>query len=162
MDPATANLVGNFEVLWAGLDGQFGTADDGTNTLSQVSNSGLGVQYRIVNGPLQSGLHRLKVSTNLTDRAGNRLAQNFVRTFYMEPVPGFVFEDQDNDNNATATPLVLVEDPAGLRSGGGQGNLWTHSNNGEEDWWSFTVVTNEFLTVGMESLGSPGSSSLQI
>ena len=53
----------------------------------------------------------------------------------------------------------LAEDPAGsgLRSGFGRGNLWSTS---DVDWWSFSAEAGETVTIAVESLGSPGSSSL--
>ena len=51
----------------------------------------------------------------------------------------------------------LVEDPAGLWTGQGRGNL---SGTGDVDYWSFSAKAGDVLGVGVEVPGSPGASQL--
>src|SRR5262249_14423458 len=113
---------------------------------------------RILNGPLQPGAYRFTATRGLTDRAGNPLATNFVRYFTVEALAPFTVENRDNDGQPTATLLTLVEDPPGLRSGQGRGNLWSCS---DADWWAFSATNGEVVTFAVENPGNPGSSSLR-
>ena len=106
--PATVNNVGNLDLRAAGADGVFGTGDDAVYGLASLGyTTGLTVQYRVTDGPLQPGLYRLTVGTGLTDRAGNGLAATYVRNFSVAAQPGYVIEGRSNDTLATATTLSL-------------------------------------------------------
>ncbi|HEY9172909.1 MAG TPA: Ig-like domain-containing protein, partial [Verrucomicrobiae bacterium] len=98
MEPATVNNVANYEMRGAGPDGDFGTPDDVSSyaLVAPGYSSGLSALFVINNGPLQPGWYRFTATTNLTDRAGNRLAANFVRTFWVLPRAGFTLENRDN------------------------------------------------------------------
>ena len=109
MNAGTVNDVGNWDLRAGGVDGVFGTGDDVVYHLSSYGySSGLSASYRIVDGPLQPGPYRLVGKTNLTDRAGNGLAANFVRNFTVVGVANFVLEGRHNDTAATATSLSLT------------------------------------------------------
>ncbi|MEI6782722.1 MAG: pre-peptidase C-terminal domain-containing protein, partial [Verrucomicrobiota bacterium] len=154
MESATVNALANYDLRGAGGDGVFGNDDDVRSYVlgSPGYSSGLSNTFVISNGPLQPGWYRFTATTNLTDRAGNRLAANFVRTFWVVPRAGFTIENRDNDNSAGATPLTLVEDPSGLRWRVGQGNLATSS---DVDWWVFNGSAGQVVAVAMDAPGDP-------
>lgn len=150
--------VATYELRGAGPDGVMDTSDDYLYTLaSDGYTTGLSASFQVVNGPLQPGLHRFTVLTVLQDRSGNTLAQPYIRYFHVGSVAGFFVENQDNNTAAKATPITMVESPAGLKSGGGRGNL---RNSSDVDFWSFEGNTNEVLMIGMDIPGNPGGSQL--
>lgn len=150
--------LATYELRGAGPDGALDTADDYFYTLaSDGYTSGLSASFQIVNGPLQPGLHRFTVLTTLQDRSGNTLSQPYIRYFNVGSVAGFLVENQDNNAADKATSLTMLESPAGLKSGGGRGNL---RNNSDVDYWSFEGHTNEVLMIGMDIPGNPGGSQL--
>lgn len=106
---APVNTMANFELRHAGVDNEFGNEDDVVYALSSDGYSGgLGVSYRVTNGPLQPGLFRYTVAPVLVDRAGNPLAAPFVRNFSVANIPGYVFENLNNGSSARATVLSLA------------------------------------------------------
>ncbi len=156
MYAAAVNTATNYDLRAAGADGVFGNGDDVRYVVAPSYTNGLCVTNVIASGPLQPGWYRFTATTNLTDRAGNRLAANFVRTFWVLPRAGFTLENRDNDASAGATPLALVEDPSGLRWRVGQGNLGTSS---DQDWWSFTGNPGQVVTVAMDAPGDPSGAN---
>ncbi|MCP4250595.1 MAG: Ig-like domain-containing protein, partial [bacterium] len=152
MAPATVNDVGNLDLREAGSDGTFDTADDDHYTLADTGyTAGVSAEYLISDGPLQPGSYRLTVSTGLTDRAGNPLASEFVRTLTVSALPGSTIENRSNDTQATATSLAFVEDPVGLKWAAGRGNL---SSDGDVDYWSFSGTAGDLMSFAVETPGS--------
>lgn len=99
----------NYELRGAGVDGVIGTADDTLYSVIPTGyQSGLTAGYSITDGPLQAGNYRFTVSTNLSDRAGNRMAAAFVRNFSVANQPGMILETRNNDSAGLATPLSLT------------------------------------------------------
>ncbi|MGA2863269.1 MAG: FG-GAP-like repeat-containing protein [Verrucomicrobiota bacterium] len=99
----------NYELRGAGPDGLFGTSDDSLYTVATTGySSGLSAAYTIADGPLQPGAYRFTVGTNLTDRAGNKMAAPFVRNFTVANLPGYVLENRNNDAAGLATPLSFT------------------------------------------------------
>jgi hypothetical protein len=151
---ASVNTLANYELRGAGTDGLFGNDDDVLSYLLSPPSysSGLSNSFLINNGPLQPGRYRFTATTNLMDRAGNRLAADFVRTFWVAPQTGFTMENRDNDNSAGATPLPLAEEPSGLRWRVGLGKLTTSS---DQDWWVFNGNAGQVVTVAIDGPGDP-------
>ncbi len=108
MTAGTVTDSGNYELREAGLDGVLDTADDRFyDVVSTGYSSGLTGDYRVGDGPLQAGLYRFKALTGLADRAGNRMAVAYVRSFRVVDVPGYLLENRDNDAPWGATSLSL-------------------------------------------------------
>ncbi len=131
MIAATVNAAANYELRCAGLDGAFGTGDDGVYTVAPQSYAtGLSASYLITDGPLQPGAYRLTIGTALQDRAGNPLAAPYERTFTVAGIAGYVMENRNNGVPAVATSLSTVG--GGLADGsarfggyfGGPANNW--------------------------------------
>ncbi|HTI68675.1 MAG TPA: FG-GAP-like repeat-containing protein, partial [Candidatus Limnocylindria bacterium] len=123
----SATNQANYELRGAGVDGNFGTADD---TLYDVSSSGyttgLVVSYSVSDGPLQAGKYRFTLRTGTADRAGNSLATPYVRNFNVGPVPGFVTENRSDDvgglaTSLSASPSVVGNGTFGYLTGYGTG-----------------------------------------
>src|SRR4029077_11558135 len=106
LSPATANNVANYELRSAGADNTLGTTDDQLYTVTGTGYaSGLSATYRVSDGPLQPGIYRFTVKTGVKDRAGNSLANPFVRNFTLTPASPFIIENRSNDSFGTATSL---------------------------------------------------------
>ena len=121
---------------------------------------------RLFDGPLHEGHYRLTITPSLQDPVGNPLDGNgdgtggdaYVRTFYVDPLDGFVIENRGNDTQADATPLTLIEDPAssgylmarGLGSidpaVGGYNQQWN-----ESDYWSFDALAGDKVAVAVDT-----------
>ena len=85
------------------------------------------------------------------------LASAFVRSFTAQAAAPFTIENRSNNTAATATPLVLTEDPAssGLRSGFGRGNLSVYST--DVDYFSFTAAAGDRFSLTTQTPGSGSS-----
>src|SRR5690606_24430061 len=127
MEAATVNDLANYELLAAGPDGEFDTADDVTFPLVMLStySSGVTASLRVADtAPLPVGLYRFKALPGLMDRSGNALSPVHLRHFEVTQVPGYIHELEPNSNTATATALELVEALPGLLGTGGRGYLF--------------------------------------
>ena len=152
----------------AGNDGVFDTGDDRRYPLSLSPEyvSGTAVGLFIEGGPLDSGQYRFTANATLEDRAGNALDGNGDGTggdayqqFFAVVLPaGLVFEGDNNDTQATATELPLVEDPAGsgYYTGRGQGLIdpAPYNSYSESDWWRFEALAGDRVSVSMDTPGS--------
>ncbi|MGV3772709.1 MAG: FG-GAP-like repeat-containing protein, partial [Verrucomicrobiales bacterium] len=109
MTSATVTSEANYELRSAGRDNVFDNADDELYAL-EISpySSGLTGSIRIVDGPVQPGNYRFTIKTGIEDRSGSPLQANYVRTFKVEGVAGFVLESRNNDSFATATSLAAI------------------------------------------------------
>ncbi len=155
---STVTDPGSYEFRGAGDDGILGTGDDILYTIQcDGYGSGLSAAYHIMDGPLQPGLNQLTISTAMKDRSGNPIAAPFIRTFAIGSIGGFAFETRNNNTAATATPITLIEDPTGFKSGGGRGNL---SSASDVDFWKFDGHTNESVVLSVEIPDHPGGSQL--
>lgn len=146
--------------LWnAGFDQQFGTGDDQRYTLEPMDYAdGLEVGYEIVDGPLQSGPHRLIVTTALRDRFANALPQQWVRNFRVDVPAGVTTESRDNETLETATSLPLLELLGNLRTAKGRGAL---TEAEDVDWWSFQADQGQLLIISSTSAGQVNGSQLR-
>jgi hypothetical protein len=110
MNHGTVNNPDHYELRHAGSDGLMGTDDDWVYTLvSDGYLTGTEATLRIVDGPLQPGLHRFTAGSGLTDRAGNPLDPTHSREFTIERLMDFFqFETPGNHTRETATSLSLV------------------------------------------------------
>src|SRR5258708_1854832 len=111
-----------YDLRNAGQDDLFGTADDQLYGVgdSPAYTSGTSASYLVTNGPLQPGMYRFTISTNLTDRPGNSLTNVYVRNFTVTNVPGFVLETRTNQawNLATSLSPFQTNKPDGSLLGG--------------------------------------------
>jgi hypothetical protein len=93
---STVNAASNYELLGSGGDGTFADGNEVVYTVSVGSySSGLSNSYSIPDGPLQPDDYRLRVTTGLKDKLNNPLAAEHVRSWTVESVPGYVFEDRE-------------------------------------------------------------------
>ena len=118
---AGSGAASTWELRAAGADGSFDTGDDVLYTLSRSASS-RSVSLTVTDGPLQPGSYRFTAfAAGLLDRFGNPLdgnadgtgGDNLVRLFSVVIPAGTVLENRSNDSIPTATPLPLLEDPAG-------------------------------------------------
>ena len=107
MEVSTVTNSVNFELLSAGDDDAFGTGDDSAYTMAVSYTAGLTASFNVVDGPLQPGRIRFVAGTNVTDRSGTPLLA-YTNIFRVVGVDGYLFEDRDNDTDATADSLNLV------------------------------------------------------
>ena len=111
LDPATVNDAGSYELRGAGEDGTFATGDDLVYSLApQTYESGLSVVLAIEEAPLPPDRYRFTIAAeNLRDLFGNSLAEDFVRTFRIEGLTGYVSESPFLDT--FTNPNLLSENP---------------------------------------------------
>ncbi|MCL5096183.1 MAG: hypothetical protein M1608_01345, partial [Candidatus Omnitrophica bacterium] len=81
----------------------------------------------------------------------------FVNYFVIGDVPGYAMESRTNNTPSSATLLPLVEDPPGLKTAAGRGNL---SNRSEVDYWSFAGTGGDLFNLATFVPGSPNASGL--
>ncbi|HET7625544.1 MAG TPA: FG-GAP-like repeat-containing protein, partial [Verrucomicrobiae bacterium] len=159
LDPYPYDPLNVFDLRAAGPDGLFDTSDDQIYHLVRGNySSGLSLDFSVTDGPLQPGNYRFTVTGSLSDRFGNGLAAPFTRYFTVADVPGYVFAGRTNDTTATATPLPLIEDPAGMKSAAGRGKLF---DGNDVDYWSFAGTNGEILRISVEIPGHPVGSPLR-
>ena len=162
--PDLADLYPNdalnvFDLRSSGGDNLFDTSDDEIYRLSiGAYTSGLTVNFAVLDGPLQPGNYRFRVTPSLRDRFGNGLAGNYDEFFSISNIAYFGMENRSNNTAVAATPLVFVEDPLGLRSAGGRGKLFDGSDS---DYWSFTANAGDRMMLATDIPGNPGASQLQ-
>ncbi len=158
IDPYPNDPLNLFDLRAAGDDGLFDTADDQVYHLSFGNyTSGLTLSFTIADGPLQPGYYRFRVTSALRDRFGNTPAAPYDQFFTIGTVPGYTMENRNNNTAAGATPLVLTEDPPGLKTAGGRGYLF---NSGDTDFWSFTGTNGDSFCLAVEIPGNPNYSQL--
>ncbi|MHB8519117.1 MAG: FG-GAP-like repeat-containing protein [Limisphaerales bacterium] len=158
LDPYPNDPYNLFDLRSAGADGVFDTADDQIYHLTHANyTGGLSLDFSIADGPLQPGAYRFTVTSSLSDRFGNPAAAPFTQYFAVGNVPGYVMEGRTNNTPAGATSLTLVEDPPGMKTAAGRGNL---SNNSEVDYWSFNGTAGDLFNMATFIPGSPGASQL--
>lgn len=161
-----------FELRGAGDDGILNTADDILYRLGhEYEADTFELRFKILDGPMLPGEHRLSILDNVTDVAGNqldgdsnRLAEgDFVRTFRVAPTPdGSVIEGRDSDTFAKATPLALQADSnrtGWFRSEVGRGVI---ALGGDGDSWSFDALAGDYVDVWAEADGNDARFSLDL
>lgn len=158
-DPYPSDRYNLFDLRGAGDDDVFDTADDVVYTLQAPAyTSGTTMAFSLLNGPVQAGRVRLRVTTSLRDRLGNPAANVYDQIFRVDPTPPFQAETRDNSAPATATPLVLQEGPVNFRTAFARGKLL---NSTDADYWSFTGNAGEILTVSVDVPGDPAATGLR-
>ncbi len=158
LDPFPGDPYDGIDLRATGPDGLFDTADDQSyRVLISTYTSGTSLSFSISDGPLQAGYYRFMLTSGLSDLFGNPLAAS-VRYFTVTPVDGYVSEGRTNDVVAGATALPLVDDPPGLRSVAGRGNL---SSGSDLDYWTFPASAGDVFNLATLTVGSPGASQLR-
>jgi len=113
LDPYPSDALNVFDLRTPGADGVFDTADDVKYQISCGDYSrGLSATFNVIDGPLQPGVYRFKVTTSLKDRFGNALATPYVRYFTNIAVNGFV-EQNRRTNGVSTTSLSLAQGSLG-------------------------------------------------
>ncbi|MCS7091075.1 MAG: CARDB domain-containing protein [Verrucomicrobiota bacterium] len=155
----TVNNPTNYEMRSAGPDGLFDTPDDMVwpITVSPAYSSGLTASFRLAAGALQPGQYRFTATSALQDRAGNRLAAPFQRSFVVIQLNGFATETEPNNTRSNATALPLTNSQPGLISGAGRGFL---ADQNDVDFWGFEARAGDVLVVASEVPGNPSGSRL--
>ena len=157
LDPYPFDPYNVFDLRTAGPDGLFDTPDDIVYHFTHANyTGGLSLDFSIIDGPLQPGYYRFMVTSSFHDQFGNPLAP-FIEYFTVTNVPGYVLENRGDNSPATATPLSFVEDPVGMKTTAGRGNLSTGS---EADYWSFSATAGDLINLATFVPGSPGGSQL--
>lgn len=158
-DPFPSDPYNVFDLRGAGADGNFDTSDDVRYFLqSSAYTSGTSLSFTLLNGPLQAGRVRLRVSTGLRDRLGNPTASAYDQIFQVLPLSPFQTETRDNSTPATATPLSLQEGPVNFRTAFARGKLL---NSADADYYSFAGNAGDILTLAMDVPGNPGATALR-
>lgn len=159
VDPFPADPFNLYDLRAAGPDGQFDTPDDEVYKLTPSSyTSGLSLSLYALNGPLQPGQYRFRVTTSLRDTFGNSATAPFDQFFTVANLPRYTFENRTNDTAATATPLALQENPTGVKTALARGKRYDSS---DVDYWSFSANAGDTLLLAVEIPGNPGGSSLR-
>ncbi len=128
LDPYPNDAVNAFDLRAAGSDGQFDTGDDVIYRVTTTGyTSGLSAGFAIVDGPLQPGSYRFKVTPALQDRFGVPLAAAYVRYFTNVAVSGFITENRRDASGSSTTslsqsPAVTGDGSFAVSSGIGVGN----------------------------------------
>jgi hypothetical protein len=107
MASGSVTNAANYSLVGAGADGLPGTADDLVYTVlnTPAYTSGTSATYYITDGPLQPGLIRLVLSSNITDPVGTCLVTDYTRSFVVTNVAGYTFENRAGNNMGQATSL---------------------------------------------------------
>ncbi|MCX8155476.1 MAG: FG-GAP-like repeat-containing protein [Verrucomicrobiae bacterium] len=164
LNAASATNTANWSLREAGANGVWGDGDDVVVpmglSLAPFYQTGRSVLFTILNPPLPPGRYRLQSGAGLLDTNGVAVPV-FTRDFVViAPYPGAV-ETVNNDSAASATPLLLLETPAGLgfltASGVGQFDSLT-----DEDFWRFDAEAGDILTVRVETQGGGSTPRLQL
>lgn len=156
MQAVTVTNAANYQLLEAGPDQVLGTSDDVSYAVAPAAySSGLSASYNLAH-PLPPGQYRLTVSS-LKDTYGNNLPASFIRHFTVAQLPGFTTVQPGSGSIATATPLVQVQDPAGLITGAGRGR---RTSSSDTHFWSFNGTAGQGLTFDTELVGASASTDL--
>ena len=109
---STVNNPANYQLVASGGDGTFGDGNEVAYTIVPGSySSGLSNSYSIPDGPMQPDSYRLTVSSALRDKLDNPLAADYVRTWTITTVPGYVLESRSNNSLSDADPLSSAFQP---------------------------------------------------
>ncbi|MBI3867281.1 MAG: VCBS repeat-containing protein [Verrucomicrobia bacterium] len=148
-----------FDLRAAGADDLFDTPDDVIYQL-QASDyaSGTSMSFFVLNGPLQEGRVRFRVTPSIRDVFGNLAASTYDQIFRLGGVTPFQTETQSDDLPATAVALALQEGPANFSTAAGRGKL---SSNADLDYWSLNAKAGDLLTLSVDIPGNPGASRLR-
>jgi hypothetical protein len=149
--PSSVTSAANYVLKEAGDDLVIGSSDDVTFAVTPAAYSaGLSSSFSIPNGPLPPGIYGLTVE-GLKDTYGTSMSAPFVRNFSVAQVPGITTALPGNNTPATATPLLQVENPAGLVTAVGRGR---RTSSGDTDYWSFNGTSGQRLTFDVELVGA--------
>ena len=164
LDPYPSDRHNAWDLREAGPDHTFDTADDTIYRLTLATDytGGTSVSLFTQNGPLPSGHYRFTANTTLTDVVGNLLDGNgdglggdpYQQEFTVALPAGLKLESGNNDTLATATALLLAEDPAGsgLLTGRGlgrqdpAGSAWS-----DPDYWSFEAQAGDIVSISVDT-----------
>ena len=122
IDPYPSDPLNAFDLRASGPDGVFDTSDDVVyHIVAGGYSSGLAAHFSIIDGPLQPGTYRFKVTTSLRDRFGRALPAAYVHNFSVAPLPGFVEEGRGGPAFPSSTSIAgsLSNKLDGSFSGGG-------------------------------------------
>ena len=162
LDLINSDALG-IELRAAGDDGIFESNDDEVYSIvtqkkvvSDNDRRFTRLEFVVVSGALTQGLHRLTVSGDFTDLAGNHLDGDgdgtadgdFVHEFIASTIPDrVVLEGLRNNTTETAIPLAFESDSLGtgwFRSEVGHGAI---DSADDEDWWSFEGVAGDWVDI---------------
>jgi hypothetical protein len=116
MDQASLNF-GNYQLIFAGADNRFGTADDRLMTNATVTyRETLNAGVIELSSPLGLGVYQCIITTNVTDAAGNHLVNEFRWTFAI--LTGGPGDDDDGDGLTNLLELQLGSNPFVVDSDG--------------------------------------------
>ncbi|MEM9587764.1 MAG: C-type lectin domain-containing protein [Planctomycetota bacterium] len=162
LQAATANDIGNWQLLGAGDDGTLDTADDVTHSLSLASpyvdgdSLSLNIDGRLA--VLQEGAYRFTALAGLLDLDGNALDGNqdgtggdpFVTTFLVDAAPGDSIETLSNDSREFADPLDMLVTPndSGYARGFGLGAI---QEPGDIDYWWFEALAGDVVAISVDT-----------
>lgn len=159
MDAASVADPASYELVNAGADDVFGTGDDEVYDVEVVNfDGGAVLMLNVVQSPLQPGLFRFSVDRTVSDRMGNPMVLDVVRTFEITTPANRVYEGRNNDTPLAATAMVLIDDPDGLRAGGARGSL---KDTADLDYFSFVASSNETLVLGIDQIEYANARSLR-
>ncbi|MBL9167077.1 MAG: VCBS repeat-containing protein [Verrucomicrobiales bacterium] len=148
-----------FDLRGAGADDAFDTSDDVRYTLQAPAyTSGTSLAFAVLNGPIQPGRARLRVTTSLRDRLGNPSTAVYDQVFSIVSIPGLQAASQTNSTPSTATPLALQEGPVNFRTALARGKLF---GNGDAEYWSFNGKAGDLVSIAAEVPGAPGATGLR-
>ncbi len=106
LDPYPTDPYNAFDLRATGPDNLFDTADDIRYGIQNTDYAGgLTASFAILDGPLQQGTYRFKVTTGLKDRFGNALPAQINRYFTNSVLPGFITESREVPGNTSSTTL---------------------------------------------------------
>lgn len=158
MDVDSATNAAHYKLVNAGSDEIFGTSDDENYDVEAANfDGGAMLTLNVEQAPLQPGLFQFTVAREVSDRMGDSMVLDVVRNFEISSPGNMVYEGRDNDTAATATALILVDDPDGLRTGGVRGAL---KDTTDQDYYSFTASTNEIFVMGIDQIEYANARSL--
>ena len=104
----TVRETANYELLASGGDGDFTSGNEQIYTLAPAAySSGLSNSYTITDGPMQPDVYRFTAKAALRDKLDNPLAADYVRTWTITGLAGFVSESRSNNTRGTADRLSV-------------------------------------------------------
>ena len=169
IDWRPSDPLNGMELVGAGGDGLFGTGDDVIDDPRASYDGNTRVNVTIADGPLPPGEYRLTVTDTVTDLVGNALdgdrdgaaGGDFVQFFTIDGDPDAVYENAYNGSLSGATPLELVESPAGsghfltVNHGAGSQDPAAYRNNWSDvDYWSFEALAGDRVAIAVDTPAS--------